>query len=134
VPIDDGAVGRRATVHARVDAALTADRYGNTGLEVLATPALVALFEQAAMRCLDGLMDPAEMSVGSRVEIVHAAPTALGREVAATARLAAVNGRELVFEVEATDDRGPIGQGTHSRFVVNAERFRARLATGPAGS
>jgi predicted thioesterase len=127
VSIDESAVGREASLTTRVDHSLTADRYGNTGLDVLATPALVGLFEQAAMRCLDGLVDDTQLSVGSRVEIVHTAPTAVGKEVTVTARLAAVNGRELVFEVEGRDDHGSIGTGTHTRFVVDAARFRARL-------
>jgi predicted thioesterase len=120
-------------VTTRVDAAQTADRYGNTGLEVLATPALVGLFEKAAMRCLDGLLDETQLSVGSRVDIVHSAPTPVGKDVTVTARLTSVNGRELVFDVEASDDRGSIGSGTHTRFVVDAARFRARLQEGSTG-
>jgi predicted thioesterase len=133
VPVGTSAVGRQGRIDVRVDDALTADRYGNAGLQVLATPALVGLFEQAAMRCLDGLLDGSEMTVGSRVEITHTAPTAVGGQVTVTAALTAVNGRELVFAVEAADDNGPVGGGTHSRFVVDRARFEARVhASSPA--
>jgi fluoroacetyl-CoA thioesterase len=127
VPVDRSAVGRQGRVETQVDAALTADRYGNPGLEVLATPALVGLFELAAMRTVEGLLAESEATVGSTVSIVHSAPTAVGGSVVITARLTTVQGRELGFEVEATDDRGLIGKGAHSRFVVDLERFKARV-------
>ena len=81
MPIDDGAVGRDGVVVVRVDSDLTADRYGNAGLAALATPALVGLFEQAAMRALEGLLAEGEGSVGSLMEIEHARPEAAAREV-----------------------------------------------------
>jgi predicted thioesterase len=127
MPIDDTAVGREATITAEVGAELTADRYGNAGLHVLATPALVGLFERAAIATLDALLAAGERSVGSVVDIRHLAPTPVGSSVSVTARLASVDGRQVWFELHATDGAGPIGEGRHSRFVVD-ERFERKIA------
>ena len=128
MPIDDGSVGREGVVVARVDSDLTADRYGNAGLAALATPALVGLFEQAAMRALDGVLAEGEGSVGSVVEITHLAPTPAGSEVTARARVTAVDGREAWFELEAEDGRETVARGRHSRVVVEWARFERLLA------
>jgi fluoroacetyl-CoA thioesterase len=127
MPIDEGAVGREGEVVARVDAELTADRYGNAGLAALATPALVGLFEQAAMRALDGVLSEAEGSVGSVVEITHLAPTPAGSEVTARARVTAVDGRAAWFELEAQDGLETVARGRHSRIVVEWARFERVL-------
>ncbi len=127
MPIDDGAVGREGEVVSRVGAELTADRYGNAGLAALATPALVGLFEQAAMRALDGVLAEGEGSVGRVVEVTHLAPTPAGSEVTARARLTAVEGREAWFELEAEDERETVARGRHSRIVVDRARFERLL-------
>jgi fluoroacetyl-CoA thioesterase len=128
MPVDESAIGSEGVVVARVDENLTADRYGNEGLEVLATPALVGLFEQAAMRALDGLLDPGEASVGSLVEITHLAPTPAGAEVTVRARLTRIDGREAWFELEAEDDRETVARGRHSRVVIERARFERLVA------
>jgi predicted thioesterase len=128
MPLEESAIGREGVVVERVDANLTADRYGNEGLDVLATPALVGLFEQAAMRALDGVLDVGEGSVGSLVEIIHLAPTPAGAEVTARARLTRVDGREAWFELEAEDARETVARGRHSRVVVDRARFERLIA------
>ncbi len=132
MPIDDSAIGAEGVIVVRVDEDLTAHRYGNEGLEVLATPALVGLFERAAMRALDGLLGEGEASVGSVVEITHLAPTPAGAEVTARARWARVEGREAWFELDAEDDREAIARGRHSRVIIDQARF-ARLVARKRG-
>jgi predicted thioesterase len=127
MPIDNTAVGREATITAEVGDELTADHYGNAGLHVLATPALVGLFERAAIATLDGLLTAGERSVGSVVDIRHLAPTPAGSSVSVTARLTSIDGRQVWFELEAADGAGPIGEGRHSRFIVD-ERFQRKIA------
>ncbi len=126
--LDGGAIGREGVVVVRVGDELTADRYGNEGLAVLATPALVGLFEQAAMLALDGLLAEGEGSVGSAVDIVHLAPTPAGAEVTVRARLSEVDGRQTWFELEAVDERETVARGRHSRVVVDWARFERVLA------
>ena len=128
MPLEDSAIGAEGVVVVRVDQDLTADRYGNEGLDVLATPALVGLFERAAMRALDGLLGEGEASVGSVVEITHLAPTPAGAEVTARARLARVDGREVWFELDAEDDRETVARGRHSRVIIDQARFERLVA------
>ena len=128
MPIDESAVGREGVIVARVDPELTADRYGNEGLDVLATPALVGLFERAAMHALDGLLDDGEGSVGSVVEITHLAPTPAGGEVTVRARVTAVEGRQAWFELEAEDAQETVSRGRHARAVVDRARFERLVA------
>jgi predicted thioesterase len=127
MPIDDTTVAREATITVDVAAELTADRYGNEGLRVLATPALVGLFERAAMAAIEDALDPGQRSVGSTVDIRHLAPTPAGSSVSVTARVSSVEGRQVWFDVEAADAAGRIGEGRHSRFVVD-ERFERKIA------
>lgn len=128
MPVDQTAVGRDGIVVARIEDDLTADRYGNAGLSALATPALVGLFEQAAMRALDGLLAEGEGSVGSVVEIAHLAPTPAGGEVTVRARLTEVDGGQVWFELEAEDERELVARGRHSRVIVEWARFERLLA------
>ena len=125
--VDEGLVGQEGVVVAHVEAALTADRYGNAGLDVLATPALVGLFEQAAMLALAGALADGEGSVGSVVDVTHLTPTPAGAEVTARARVTQVDGRHVWFELEAQDAQDTIARGHHSRVVIDRARFERLL-------
>jgi fluoroacetyl-CoA thioesterase len=127
MPVDKTLVGQEGLLVERVEAALTADRYGNAGLDALATPALVGLFEQAAMRVLAGALAADEGSVGSVVEVTHLAPTPMGAEVTVRARVAEVDGRQVWFALEAEDSRETITRGRHSRVIVDRARFERLL-------
>ena len=103
-----------------------ASRTGSGAVEVFSTPNLVLLMEEAAVEALAPFLDPGETSVGSLVNIRHLAPTPPGFTVTATARLLEVDGRRLVFQVEASDGVDRVGEGTHERFVVARDRFISR--------
>ncbi len=105
----------------------TAIAMGSGSLQVFATPCMVALMEQAACNAVDPCFNDSESSVGTLVNITHDAATALGKKVTATATLVEVQGRKLVFEVTAADEDKQIGKGTHERFIVNKEKFMAKL-------
>lgn len=105
----------------------TAIAMGSGSLQVFATPCMVALMEQAACNAVDPCFNDSESSVGTLVNITHDAATALGKKVTATATLTAVEGRKLVFEITAADEDKQIGKGTHERFIVNKEKFMAKL-------
>ena len=107
---------------------ITAHAMGSGGVHVLGTPALLMLIEQAAIRALEGRLDPGQTTVGTHLDVRHLAATPVGMTVTARARLVSVDGRKLSYEVEAEDEREPIGTGTHERFVVDAERFLGRVA------
>lgn len=101
----------------------TAARWGSGGLAVLATPLMVALMEGAALAAVNPLLPPGHCTVGSRVDVRHLAATVVGHPVRARAELVEVDGRRLLFHVEASDDAGVIGEGSHERFVVDLDRF-----------
>jgi fluoroacetyl-CoA thioesterase len=121
-------VGAQGEVRRRVDPEMTADRWGNPGVVALATPEVVGLCEQAAALAVAPHLGPGETSVGTRVDIRHLAPTPVGMEVRATARVVAVEGRRITLAVEVRDAVEKVAEGTHERVVVPADRFAARLA------
>lgn len=100
---------------------------GSGDLEVFATPALVALMENAAMNVVASVLPNGSTTVGAEINTTHIKPSAIGARVQATAKLVAVEGRKLTFEVEACDEKGLIGKGSHVRFIVDKERFMAKL-------
>lgn len=100
---------------------------GSGNLLVFATPALVALMENAAMMAVATSLPEGSTTVGGAINIHHTRPSGIGQKVSATARLTAVDGRKLLFELVAHDSSGVIGEGTHVRFIVDAERFMAKV-------
>ena len=100
---------------------------GSGDLEVLATPAMAALMENAAMRAVAPELPEGSTTVGSFLEITHARPTGLGETISATATLEEVEGRKLTFLVEAFDSKGVIGEGKHVRYVVDRQKFISKL-------
>ncbi|MBQ8926796.1 MAG: thioesterase family protein [Oscillospiraceae bacterium] len=115
--------GMSATAHRTVAAEHLADAVGSGSLPVLATPVMAALMEEAACRVLAPFLEDGETTVGTSLHIEHTAATAPGMTVIAEAQLLEVNGREITLRVTARDEAGPIGEGTHKRFVVLSERF-----------
>ena len=110
-----------------VSDANSAKHWGSGALDVFATPAMVALMENAAMKAVKEALPEGSDTVGTAVNVNHVRATGLGRTVRATATLTEVDGRRLVFEVTASDPNGEIGNGTHTRFVVDREKFLGRL-------
>ncbi len=96
--------------------------------EVFATGFLVGFLEWACIKAINPYLDwPREQTVGTHVDVSHAAATPPGLQVTATVELIAVEGRKLVFSVEAHDGVDLISKGRHERFVINKEKFDAKL-------
>jgi len=102
---------------------LTAIRLGSGDVSVFGTPALLAMIEEAAVAALHGALPEGATSVGARVELDHLAPSRVGAEVRALARLTAVDGKRLMFECEAYDGDTLIGRAVHARVIVDRSRF-----------
>ena len=115
--------GLEATVEELVTEAMTAERLGSGDVPVLGTPAVLALVEAAAVGAVAGSLEAGQTTVGSSVDLQHVAPTGIGATVTATAGLVEVEGRRLRFSFEVTDPAGPIARGTHTRVVVERDRF-----------
>ena len=104
---------------------------GSGNLAVYATPAMIALMEMTALSAVDPLLPPGWSTVGTELTIKHISATPVGMKVSATAELLSVNGRALLFKVEAFDEAGKIGEGLHSRFIVENEKFLAKAKAKP---
>ncbi len=96
---------------------------GSGTLAVYATPAMVALIEKAACESVQAYLAEDETTVGTLMQVEHISATPMGMKVTAESVLKEVNGRKLVFSVEAFDESGIIGKGTHERFIIKTERF-----------
>jgi fluoroacetyl-CoA thioesterase len=94
---------------------------------IFSTPSMVMLAELAAMEALVPCLTAAQVSVGTRVDIQHLAPTLEGMTVRAIATLNAVDGARLGFTVEVFDDFGKVGQVAHERYVLELDRYVRRL-------
>lgn len=105
----------------------TAAALGSGDLPVLATPIMVALMENAAMMAVADALPEGSTTVGGKIDVSHLAPTPVGAEVTATAVLESVEGRKLVFHVEAHQGELLLGEGSHLRFVVDRDKFMAKL-------
>ncbi|HSW24279.1 MAG TPA: LysR family transcriptional regulator [Burkholderiaceae bacterium] len=119
--------GLTSQVSFAIDRERTIDFMGEAA-RVYATPMLVRDIEIACRNLLLQHLDAGEDSVGTRVEIDHIGATLLGMPVELTVRVAEVNGRAVVFEVEGRDAVEPIVRGRHSRFVVDVAKTAQRLA------
>ena len=102
-----------------VSAADTAEAYGNPGVTVFATPALITLFENACGSCLKPYLKEGQFSVGSLVNIRHLGATPMGLKVTASCEIIEIDRRKVIFRVEAHDGKETIGDGTHERFILD---------------
>jgi fluoroacetyl-CoA thioesterase len=92
-------------------------------VDVLATPRVIALCEQATLDAIEGRLPSGHTTVGMRVQLDHLQPTAVGAEVVAEAMLDKIDGRRLTFTVSASDTRGLVAAGKVTRVLVEVDRF-----------
>ncbi|HEY3010189.1 MAG TPA: hotdog domain-containing protein [Micromonosporaceae bacterium] len=118
--------GLSARVELTVTDADTAQAVGSGDVPVLGTPRVLALAEAATVAATAPRLTPGTTTVGTRVELDHRAPTAVGRTVAAKAQLAKVDGRRLLFEVTVTEGARVVAEGRIERVVVDRHRFVER--------
>ena len=106
----------------------TAPRIGSGRVPVLGTPVMLTLIEEAALACVEHALPAGWQSLGTHLDVTHVAATPIGMKITAEAELTEVDGRKLTFAVRASDEVETIGEGAHSRVVVEVARFEARLA------
>lgn len=111
----------------RVGPKHTAPRVGSGNIAVLATPVMINVIEAAALESVEKLLPAGYQSLGTHLDVKHTAATPVGLTVTAQAVVTAVEGRTIQFSVTASDDHEEIGGGTHTRVVVNVEKFDARV-------
>jgi predicted thioesterase len=119
--------GLKGTADLIVGEEHTAPRVGSGRVHVLATPVMINVIEAAALAAIEHLLPAGHQSLGTRLDIRHFAATPVGMRVRAEAEVVKVEGRTVAFRVSVTDEKEPIGDGTHERMVVNVARFDVRV-------
>lgn len=116
-------IGMKGQAFAQVDREDTAKEVGSGALMVYATPCMVALMEGAACEAIEACLPEGQTSVGTALNIAHISATPVGHEVRAEAEVTAVEGKKITFSLAAYDEAGEIGHGTHTRVIVNSQKF-----------
>ena len=121
-------IGTRCQLEQVVTEELTAANIGSGLLPVFGTPYMIGLMENAAQSVLGMFLEEGQGSVGTELNVKHTAPTPVGMKVWVEAEVTAVseNGKMIDFALKAWDEKGPIGEGTHTRAIINNERFLAK--------
>ena len=123
-------IGMKCQLQQTVTEELTAAAVGSGSLPVFGTPCMLALMENAALTCLQTFLPEGQTSVGTHLDVKHTAPSPVGITVTAEAEITGVseNGRMVDFALRAWDEKGSIGEGVHTRAIIDAERFMTKCA------
>ena len=127
-------IGSKCRLETAVTEELTAAHVGSGALPVFATPYMIALLENAAVNAVQAQLEEGQGTVGTRLEVTHDAATPIGMKVWAEAEVTGVEGRKITLSVRAFDECGPIGGGTHERFVITVDRFLAKAQAKKGGN
>jgi predicted thioesterase len=119
--------GLKYTSELTVSESVTAIQMGSGDMPVLATPAMMALMENAAMLAVKDELPEGCTTVGGHIESSHLKPSKIGDKVTATAEVTKINGKKIEFKVAAYSGETLLGEGTHLRFIVDKEKFMSKL-------
>ena len=111
-------IGRKYTIEQLVTIENVASAYGNVGVDVFGTPAMITLIENTCGQCMHPALPEGAGSVGTQLNVRHLAATPLGMKVRCSAEIIEIDRRRIVFAVEIYDDIEKIGTGTHERFII----------------
>lgn len=120
--------GMKNRVEKTVPKEQLASSVGSGALDVFGTPFMVLLMEEACFYCVRDEVGEGSSTVGTHLDISHDSPTPMGCRVYCDCELTEIDGRKLVFSVEAYDEFGLIGKGTHERYIVDNERFLKKVS------
>jgi predicted thioesterase len=120
-------IGRTYQSQTRVEEWMTAEKAGNAGVDVLSTPMLIQLIEEAAIHCLAPMIAKTEVSLGAHIDLTHLAPTPVGFIVRTEVEIIGVDGRRVQFAVAAFDEREKVAEGTHERYIIDHAKFLSNL-------
>jgi fluoroacetyl-CoA thioesterase len=121
-------IGMAAEIERVVGEEDTAVSFGSGGVKVFATPMMVALMENAALKAVDPYVGEGFATVGLSLNVKHMAATPVGMKVSARAELLSIEGKKLTFRIEAFDEQEKIGEGTHERYIIDLAKFLDRAA------
>ena len=120
-------IGMKGNAETVVTLDNTAKAFISGALEVFATPAMISLMEETCWKMIQPELEEGLGSVGTKVDVSHMAPSAIGMTVMCEATLINIDGRKLTFEVVCSDENGMIGMGTHERFIINCDKFMSKI-------
>jgi fluoroacetyl-CoA thioesterase len=126
-------VGRSYQSQTRVEEWMTAQKAGNAGVDVLSTPMLLQLVEEAAMQCISPTLAPGTVTLGTHAEIHHLSPTPVGFIVRIEVEVITCDGRRIEFAFAAFDEREKIAEGTHERYLAELAKFKERIEEKQSG-
>ncbi|MCT4633299.1 MAG: thioesterase family protein [Firmicutes bacterium] len=121
-------LGLRGHVEKIVEETDTAVAFGSGDIHVFATPMMVGIMENSALVCVDEILPKDYSTVGSHISVSHIAATPVGMKVTAEAELVEIDNKKLVFKVVAFDEKEKIGEGSHTRYIVNVPKFLERTS------
>ena len=119
-------IGIKGSAELLVTENVTAREVGSGTVAVLATPMMIALMEKTCLLSVRPFLEPGQDTVGTHVDVAHTAATPVGMRVRCESELVEIDRRRLVFRVTARDEAGVVGEGTHTRFVIDIEKFQAK--------
>jgi len=121
-------LGMKGSVEQKVGSKDTAASFGSGGVQVFATPMMVGIMENAALKAVDAFLPEGYSTVGTHLDVKHIAATPVGMTVRSDAELIEIEGKKLKFRITAHDEKGLIGEGIHSRYIINLEKFMGSVA------
>ena len=115
--------GVKSSITVTVTGDMTARAAGSGDLAVFSTPDMIALIEKTCCTSVGAYLEEGQSTVGTKIDVEHVSATPVGMKVTAECELIEIDGRRLVFKVEARDEAGVIGRGTHERFIIRSDSF-----------
>ncbi len=127
-------LGIKGSTSCTVTQDLTARALRSGGLDVLSTPIMIALMEEAALTSVREYLEDGEDTVGTNINVSHLSATPVGMKVRSESEIIELDRRRILFSVRAYDEAGLIGEGTHERFVISTDKFIAKCEAKKAGN
>jgi predicted thioesterase len=121
-------IGRSYSLQSRVEEWMTAEKAGNKGVDVLSTPMLIQLIEEAAIHCIGPALTDEQITLGTQIDIEHRRPVPVGFIVRTEVEIVMVDGPRVSFAVQVFDEQEAVAEGTHERYVMDKSKFRAIVA------
>lgn len=116
-------VGLKGSLTDKVTEDKTARAVGSGDLAVYATPAMIALMEEASYKLVAPYLEEGQGTVGTRMEVRHLSASPVGMQVTCESEIRSLDGRRIEFSVRCQDEKGLIGEGVHERFIIDKKKF-----------
>lgn len=120
-------IGRTFSRQTRVDEWMTAEKAGNKGVDVVSTPMLVQLVEDAAIACVAPALEEHQITLGTHIDLEHHKPVPVGFIVRTEVEVVLIDGPRVSFAVQIFDEQEAVAEGTHERYVMERTKFLAKL-------